>query len=149
MAEPNPAIGLTVHSQTHAQKEPLNDTPHAQHAQTLPQLATQHPASPIYAGTDPEKGNLDDAEQSPISSTQDSDEAQPESNLVDWDGPDDPKKPTNWADSRKYSIIVLISTVSFLTYKSQSPYLTSHSLADLGQPSCFVHVCPRHSRSHD
>ncbi|KAL8988561.1 MAG: hypothetical protein Q9177_002386 [Variospora cf. flavescens] len=122
MAEPNPAIGLTVHSQTHAQKEPLSDTPHAQHAQTLPQLATQHPASPIYAGTDPEKGNLDDAEPSPISSTQDGDEAQPESNLVDWDGPDDPKKPTNWADSRKYSIIVLISTVSFLTPLASSMF---------------------------
>ncbi|KAL8646597.1 MAG: hypothetical protein Q9210_006048 [Variospora velana] len=122
MAELNPAIDLTVDSQTHAQKEPLSDTPHAQHAQTLPQLATQHPASPIYAGTDPEKGNVDDAEPSPISSIQDCDDAQPDSNLVDWDGPDDPEKPTNWADSRKYSIIVLISTVTFLTYESQSPF---------------------------
>lgn len=37
-------------------------------------------------------------------------------NLVDWDGPDDPEIPTNWADRRKYAIIAVISSITFLTY---------------------------------
>lgn len=33
--------------------------------------------------------------------------------LVDWDGPDDPQNPQNWTGTRKWSIIILISAITF------------------------------------
>ncbi|CAL8579930.1 hypothetical protein XPA_005661 [Xanthoria parietina] len=43
-------------------------------------------------------------------------------NLVDWDGPDDPEIPTNWADRRKYAIIAVISSITFLTPLASSMF---------------------------
>lgn len=37
------------------------------------------------------------------------------SNVVDWDGPDDPEKAMNWPGSRKLANIAIISCVTFLT----------------------------------
>jgi hypothetical protein len=36
----------------------------------------------------------------------------PESNVVDWDGPDDPKNPQNWSPKKR---VILIALVSFIT----------------------------------
>jgi MFS family permease len=47
------------------------------------------------------------------------DEAQTEPrdpNLVDWDGPDDPKNPMNWTLQRKLIITSCISIITLLTY---------------------------------
>jgi hypothetical protein len=36
-------------------------------------------------------------------------------NLVDWDGPDDPANPQNWAASRKWGIIAALGAVTLIT----------------------------------
>ncbi|KAL8869865.1 MAG: hypothetical protein Q9174_003948 [Haloplaca sp. 1 TL-2023] len=43
-------------------------------------------------------------------------------NLVDWDGPDDPEKPTNWQPGRKYGIVAIISFITFLTPLASSMF---------------------------
>lgn len=58
--------------------------------------------------------------------------------LVDWDGPNDPKKPMNWKNSRKAKNIIVICYCTFLTSASPSstplaPMLTL--LGPWGQPS--------------
>lgn len=35
--------------------------------------------------------------------------------LVDWDGPYDPKNPMNWSLFRKWSTIILVSYITFVT----------------------------------
>lgn len=37
-------------------------------------------------------------------------------NIVDWTGPDDPEKPTNWSTGVKMGIVTIISSITFLTY---------------------------------
>jgi hypothetical protein len=48
--------------------------------------------------------------------TSDLEEAKPvqvgESNVVDWDGPDDPQNPQNWSPKKR---VILIALVSFIT----------------------------------
>jgi hypothetical protein len=34
---------------------------------------------------------------------------------VDWDGPDDPENPMNWADKKKWSCIAVLAIMSILT----------------------------------
>ena len=36
-------------------------------------------------------------------------------NIVDWDGPDDPLNPMNWAASRRWGMIAVVSAITFLT----------------------------------
>lgn len=36
-------------------------------------------------------------------------------NIVDWNGPDDPEKPLNWSNKKKWTNIMLISTITLLT----------------------------------
>jgi len=35
--------------------------------------------------------------------------------VVDWDGPDDPENPLNWPSSRKWSAMLVIAAMCFLT----------------------------------
>ena len=35
------------------------------------------------------------------------------SDIVDWDGPDDPENPLNWSPARKWTTIVLVSAITF------------------------------------
>ena len=39
-----------------------------------------------------------------------------ESDIVDWDGPDDPENPMNWSDSKKWLNIAVLSGLSLITY---------------------------------
>ena len=42
-----------------------------------------------------------------------------ESNLIGWDGPDDPENPQNWPKSKKYTVTVFFSSLTFcLTFAS-------------------------------
>ncbi|KAA6407354.1 MAG: MFS general substrate transporter [Lasallia pustulata] len=43
-------------------------------------------------------------------------------NVVSWDGPDDPAKPLNWPEKRKWSIIAIISSITFLTPLASSMF---------------------------
>ena len=38
-----------------------------------------------------------------------------DSNIVDWDGPDDPKNPINWSEKLKWANIAVIASITFLT----------------------------------
>jgi hypothetical protein len=37
-------------------------------------------------------------------------------NIVDWDGPDDPANPMNWASRKKTTAIGIVSAITFLSY---------------------------------
>jgi hypothetical protein len=37
-------------------------------------------------------------------------------NIVDWDGDDDPEKALNWPSRKKWTYIILLSTLTLLTY---------------------------------
>lgn len=50
--------------------------------------------------------------------TDDSDTAMVNSNLVDWDGPDDPENPMNWSKSQKALFITTLGYISTLRYGS-------------------------------
>lgn len=41
-------------------------------------------------------------------------------NIVDWDGPQDPQNPQNWSSAKKWTIIILISAITFNQYASHS-----------------------------
>lgn len=36
-------------------------------------------------------------------------------NIVDWDGPDDPKNPINWSEKLKWANVAVIASITFLT----------------------------------
>ena len=36
------------------------------------------------------------------------------SDTIDWEGPDDPQNPLNWPESRKWVLIALVSSFSFI-----------------------------------
>ncbi|RMD43858.1 hypothetical protein DV735_g1188, partial [Chaetothyriales sp. CBS 134920] len=36
-------------------------------------------------------------------------------NIVDWDGPDDPRRPVNWPRARKWTVLSVVSTITLLT----------------------------------
>ena len=36
-------------------------------------------------------------------------------NIVDWDGPDDPENPLNWASSKKLAAMTIVSLVTMLS----------------------------------
>ncbi|KAI4130742.1 MAG: hypothetical protein LQ338_001578 [Usnochroma carphineum] len=83
---------------------------------------TNQSTSSTYAGTDPENGKPDKVDQPAVSTTLEKEQAPLDPNLVDWDGPDDPEKPTNWAASRKYGIIAIVSSITFLTPLASSMF---------------------------
>lgn len=43
-------------------------------------------------------------------------DSQPDSNIVDWDGPDDPANPQNWSKWKKTMTVILVSAITFVTY---------------------------------
>lgn len=72
-------------------------------------------------GDEPVVQVVENGEQTDVEK-QDSDPSQPSDfNIVDWNGRDDPNNPMNWTSNRKWSIIGLISAVTFNT----SVYLIS------------------------
>ena len=42
-------------------------------------------------------------------------EALQDPNIVDWDGPDDPENPLNWASSKKLGAMTIVSLVTMLS----------------------------------
>ena len=52
-------------------------------------------------------------------------------NIVDWDGEDDPEMPINWPARRKWSYIIMLASLTLLTYFIPDPsFSTACSLAD-------------------
>ena len=42
-------------------------------------------------------------------------------NVVDWDGPQDPQNPQNWRKTKKWTIIILVSAITFNQYAFPAP----------------------------
>ncbi|KAL8768282.1 MAG: hypothetical protein Q9209_005421 [Squamulea sp. 1 TL-2023] len=86
---------------------------------------TNRSQSSTYAESSLEKGDVETAEKhsDTVPAVDDEKHAEPQHpNIVDWDGPDDPQQPTNWADGRKYIIIAIISSITFLTPLASSMF---------------------------
>lgn len=64
-------------------------------------------AIPDKQDLDLETGSTDINSQAPQSST--------DPDVVDWNGPDDPKNPMNWPPRKKNTIVALISLITFIT----------------------------------
>jgi MFS transporter, DHA1 family, multidrug resistance protein len=47
------------------------------------------------------------------------------SDLVDWDGPDDPENPQNWTTRKKAFTTILICILTFSIYSGSAIYTTS------------------------
>ena len=67
-----------------------------------PAAQLQHVGTDIDEELDPEKGPAVSEKEDP--------------NIVDFNGPDDPEKAVNWSPKRKYSMLALISVMTFITY---------------------------------
>ena len=67
-----------------------------------PTTQLPHVGSDIHEIADLEKGPTASEKQDP--------------NIVDFDGPDDPEKAVNWSVKHKYSMLALVSIMTFITY---------------------------------
>lgn len=85
-------------------------------------------------------------------------EPQWENNVVGWDGPNDPQNPHNWKKSKKYTVTVFYSSMTFcITFASSvfstattvtaQKYGVSDEVMTLGT-SVFVFVSAAHSQHH-
>ncbi|PGH34121.1 hypothetical protein GX50_03084 [[Emmonsia] crescens] len=110
---------LTQESEASTIVEPSPDD-----AVTLSGNTTSRPSSPankhaISTNTaDLEKGSTLPTRVEDISKScnpSESDRGPPDSNSVDWDGPDDPMNPYNWPTTKKVAIVVGIALITFLT----------------------------------
>ncbi|KAL8706973.1 MAG: hypothetical protein Q9201_000021 [Fulgogasparrea decipioides] len=95
---------------------------HNEDQATLASSNYSRASTDLHPGTD--GGDLDKAEKRSLSAINE-EEKQPDPpnpNLVDWNGPDDPDKPTNWVNSRKYGIVAIVSSITFLTPLASSMF---------------------------
>jgi hypothetical protein len=67
----------------------------------------------VSAAMEKDVEKIGDAES--VASTIEPDEAAPDPNIVDFDGPDDPENPLNWKASKKWGMVTLVSAITFLT----------------------------------
>ncbi|KAL8950940.1 MAG: hypothetical protein Q9222_003062 [Ikaeria aurantiellina] len=81
-----------------------------------------HPSPSTNGHIDPERDDVEKGQGSSPSSVKEQQPEPPDPNLVDWDGPEDPEKPTNWAAGRKYGIIAIVSSITFLTPLASSMF---------------------------
>ena len=54
----------------------------------------------------------------------------PASNIVDWDGPDDPKNPMNWPMSLRWLQVAIIALLTFTTPLASSMFAPGIGLLD-------------------
>ncbi|KMU82403.1 vitamin B6 transporter bsu1 [Coccidioides immitis H538.4] len=81
-------------------------------ATTLPGIMTVN-AADVETGSHPQTSH--GSEITSEIPAQESLQRTPEkSNIVDWDGPDDPQNPINWSSVRRWMTITIVSVVTFL-----------------------------------
>ena len=75
-------------------------------------------ASPPTSTEDEKEGDLEagqaDFGQPPV--THETPTEPVDSNVVDWDGPQDPSNPVNWSMGLKWGNVAVVSAVTFITY---------------------------------
>lgn len=59
---------------------------------------------------------------SSINKYEDESAEQEDSNIVDFDGPDDPQNPLNWGFTKRWGTVLLISAITFLTPLASSMF---------------------------
>lgn len=87
-------------------------------------LATHHiPQSEYQKDVDVERGTRSSgsSEKKGDGSGNDEEKEEVDPNIVDWDGPDDPANARNWTERKKWGNILVISSITFLTYASSVP----------------------------
>lgn len=93
---------------------PLSTDPEKVSSSTIPALNEK--GTPASSNLDREidieagHGSEDSDKQEPEANKQEVD-----TNIVDWDGPDDPKKPMNWPEKMKWANVAVIAAITFLT----------------------------------
>lgn len=125
---------------------------HDQHQRgAMDEKAHREPADSDVEAARPDGRSQKHAEKSATPPTTDRSLSPDSSNadIIDWKGPDDPELPINWPRAKKWRNVLLVATLTFLTFVSRcrpssSPRLT-HFLA---QPLCLVNVRPRHRPGH-
>ncbi|KAL8833998.1 MAG: hypothetical protein Q9170_003972 [Blastenia crenularia] len=126
MAEPVPASELASHEQRSLQEKPGAQARHgaplnSANDRTL-QPSTQDSTASNNGDVDVEGGQVEKHERPPLSRVDERSQEPSNPTIVDWNGPDDPEKPTNWPASRKYGIVAVISTITFLTPLASSMF---------------------------
>ena len=91
------------------------------------------PAAPL-PDEKPEKGfpsggtSIDEEKGIPVSvSKLDGASDNGDSNIVDWNGPDDPDMAMNWTSKKKWTMTFLLSTLTLLTYAKEEGLLSTLS----------------------
>ena len=89
---------------------------------------SQSPSSPVKQEEAPTKQNeisalSEDVERKIEDSLEEKagEETEQDPYLVDWDGPDDPNNPLNFRTRTKFSTMMMIATLAFLTYLAIPP----------------------------
>ncbi|KAG9380503.1 AraJ Arabinose efflux permease [Pyrenophora tritici-repentis] len=72
--------------------------------------------------TDVEKGQPDSV--SCTDQDEREDELQNDPNIVDFDGPNDPEDPINWKASKKWSMVAIVSAITFLVPLASSQFVS-------------------------
>jgi hypothetical protein len=98
----------------------------ASHAPTQPQATTTEKDTPTTTEKDTpatmEKDIEKGADDGSMTSTDEPEEPAPDSNVVDFDGPDDMENPLNWKFWKKWGMVMLISAITFLTPLASSMF---------------------------
>jgi multidrug resistance protein len=87
---------------------------------SLPKIKDNHPVlegSPLHTHIPLESSAARDLE---ANSEHQKPEDTKDPNIVSWDGPDDPEKPTNWPKTFRWVMITLVSSVTFVAGLSSS-----------------------------
>ena len=75
---------------------------------------------------DLEKGETDSQEHDQVNQTgDDTSQTQWKNNVVGWDGPNDPQNPHNWKKSKKYTVTVFYSSMTFCITFASSVFSTA------------------------
>ncbi|KAL8936942.1 MAG: hypothetical protein Q9216_004673 [Gyalolechia sp. 2 TL-2023] len=120
--EPVPAADLASTAQRDPYKKLPNSERHESDDDRTLHQSTQHSIASTYDGTKREGGDLEKADRPRLSTADGKQQQPPNPNIVEWNGPDDPEKPTNWPASRKYGIVAITSIISFLTPLASSMF---------------------------
>jgi hypothetical protein len=89
-----------------------------------------------------EKNDIEAAHTSSLStdslSSKEASSRNEEANIVDWDGPDDPRNPQNWSGRRKWLTVALVSAITFVTSARFVLFVSLLILAVLLRPPCSL-----------
>ena len=110
-----PNNSTPVSTETHSEDDKTaTDDDALQRSITNPVAAVDPTAQFQHDGTD--VNQVPDLEKSPAVSEKE------DPNIVDFNGPDDPEKAVNWSFKQKYSMLALISVMTFITYARNTPF---------------------------